>query len=103
MKLLILAPPTPQGEKHVQRVKKFLNTLGHDSVWVRRDARDPMDALRLVGGTIAVASECDGVFWDSGLWDWRTGNVIADVLKRYSVRIFGLKSLMTMEAADGEG
>lgn len=103
MKLLILAPPTPRGEKHVKRVRKFLNTLGHDSVLTCRYAKAPMDALRLVGGTIAVASKCDGVFWEPSIWSWKTGQNTAEVPRRYDVRMFGLKSLVTMEAADGEG
>lgn len=103
MKLLILAPPSPQGEKHVKRVKRFLNMLGHDSVWVRREASTPVEALRLVGGTIAVATECDGVFWEPSLWNWSTGCNIAEMLRKYKMRIYGLKSLVTMEAEDGEG
>lgn len=103
MKLLILAPPTSQGEKYAKRIKMLINALGHESVRVCRDAWTPVDALYLIGETLATAADCDAVFWDSDLWNWATGNVIADVLRRYRMRIYGLKSLATMEAEDGKG
>lgn len=102
MKILILAPPSRQGEKYAKRIKIFLNTLGHESVRVCREARTSVEALCLIGETLATAADCDAVFWDPDLWDWTTGNVIEDVLRRYKMRIYCLKNLATMEVEDGK-
>lgn len=101
MKILILAEPTPAGEKYVERVRRILNALGHDAVWFQREARTPADALILIGTILQLAAECDAVFWDTHIRDWRTGCNIAEVLRKYKVRILELRHLLTMEEGNG--